>query len=52
MSLIELPQYKLYIACIYRSPDRQFDKFLNMLELVIQKLPKEDKILLLCGDWN
>jgi hypothetical protein len=21
MSLIELPEYKLYIVCIYRSPD-------------------------------
>jgi hypothetical protein len=39
-------------VCIYRSPDGQFDKFLNKLELVIQKLLMKDKILLLCGDWN
>jgi exonuclease III len=52
MSLTELPEYKVYIVCIYRSPDGQFDKFLNKLELVTQKLLKKDKILLLCGDWN
>jgi hypothetical protein len=52
MSLIELPEYKLYIVCIYRSPDGQFDIFLNKPGLVIQKLLMKDKILLLCGDWN
>ena len=38
--------------CIYRSPDGQLDKFLNKLELVIQKLLNKNKKLLLCGDWN
>jgi exonuclease III len=52
MSLIELPKYKLFIVCVYKSPDGQFDKFLDRLELIIQKLLKNDKILLLCGDWN
>ena len=52
MSLIELPGYKLCIMCVYRSPDGQFDKFLNKRELVIQKLLMKDKILILCGDWN
>jgi exonuclease III len=51
MSLIELPEYKLLILCIYRSPKEEFDTFLNKLE-VIQKLLKKDKILILCGDWN
>jgi exonuclease III len=37
---------------VYRSPEGQFDKFINKLELVIQKLLMEDKILILCGDWN
>jgi hypothetical protein len=36
MSLIELPGYKLCIVCVYRSPDGQFDKFLNNLDLVIR----------------
>jgi uncharacterized protein YktA (UPF0223 family) len=47
-----LPEYKLLIVCIYRSPKEEFDKFLNKLEMVIQKLLKKDKILILCGDWN
>ena len=38
MSLIKLPMYKLNIVCIYRSPDGQLEKFLNKLEVVIQKL--------------
>jgi hypothetical protein len=52
MTLIELPEYKLLIVCIYRSPKEELDKFLNKLEMVIQKLIKKDKILILCGDWN
>jgi len=52
MSLIELPGYKLCIVCIYRSPDGQFDKFLNKLELVIQKSLIKNNILILCGDWD
>ena len=52
MSIIELPEYKLYIVCIYRSPDGQFEIFLNKLELVIQKLLMKKKSLLLCGDLN
>jgi exonuclease III len=52
MSIIELPIFKLNIVCIYRLPDGQLDKFLNKLELVIQKLLNKNKTLLLCGDWN
>jgi exonuclease III len=37
---------------IHRSPDGWFDKFLNKLELFIQKLVMKDKILILCGDWH
>jgi hypothetical protein len=29
--LIELPGYKLYVVRVCRSPDGQFDKFLNKL---------------------
>jgi exonuclease III len=52
MSLTELPGYKLRIVCVYRSSDGQFNKFLNKLELVVQKLLIKDKILILCGEWN
>jgi hypothetical protein len=47
MSLIELPGCKHCLVCVYRSPDGQSDKFLNKLELVIQKLLIKDKILIL-----
>jgi exonuclease III len=52
MSIIELPEYKLFIVCIYRSPDRQLETFLHKLEVVIQKLLLKKKSLLFCGDWN
>jgi hypothetical protein len=52
MSLIELDEHKLLMVCVYRSPDGPLDKFLNKLELVIQKLLMKDKILILCGDRN
>jgi hypothetical protein len=52
MSLTELPEYKLCTVFIYRSPDGHFDKFLNKLELAIQKLLMKDKILILCGERN
>jgi exonuclease III len=52
MSLIDLPEHKVNIACIYRSPDGQPKKFMNKLEQVIQKLLKKNKTLILCGDWN
>jgi len=51
MSLIELPGYKLCTMYIYRLQDGQFNKFLNKLELVIQKLLMKDKILKFCY-WN
>jgi len=38
-------------VCIYRSPDGDFYKFLNKLELVIQKLLMKDEILKLFN-WN
>jgi exonuclease III len=52
MLLIQLHGYKLRIVCVYRSPDGEFDKFLNKLGSVIQKLLMKDKILIICGDWN
>ena len=52
MSLIYLPTFNLNIVCIYRSPESQLEKFMEKLELVIQKLQKNSKILILCGDWN
>jgi len=42
MLLRERPGYKLCTVCIYRLQVGQFSKFLNKLELVIQKLLMKD----------
>jgi len=47
LSLIELVDFKLYIGCIYRAPDGQFDIFLHKLETIIQKLLRRNKVLIL-----
>jgi hypothetical protein len=52
LSLIELVDYKLFIVCIYRSPDGKIEIFINKLETLIQKLITKKESLLLCGDWN
>ena len=52
LSLSELVDFKLYVGCIYRAPNGQFDIFLDKLEIMIQKLLSKNKILILCGDWN
>jgi hypothetical protein len=52
LSLIELVQYRIIVICIYRTPDGQFDIFLNELDLITQKLIVKYKIVILCGDWN
>jgi hypothetical protein len=52
LSLTELVDFKLYVGCIYRAPNGQFDIFLDKLEIMIKKLLSKNKILILCGDWN
>jgi hypothetical protein len=47
LSLIELVNYKIFIVCIYRSPDGQIEIFINKLETLIQKLITKKKSLLL-----
>jgi hypothetical protein len=38
LPITELIDYKIILICIYRSPARKFDVFLNKLELIIQEL--------------
>ena len=52
LSITELIDIKLYVGCIYRAPNGQFDIFLDKLELIIQKLMRTNKTFVLCGDWN
>jgi hypothetical protein len=52
LSLTELVGFKLYVGCIYRAPNGQFDICLDKLEKMIKKLSSKNKILILCGDCN
>jgi exonuclease III len=52
MSLLELPEQKLRVMCVYTSSKGQFDKFLSTVDLVLQKLLMKGKTLILCGNWN
>jgi exonuclease III len=52
MTAVEVLDYKLIIACVYRSPDGNFSTFLRSLESVTQKVQARNKWLILCGNWN
>jgi exonuclease III len=49
---ILLPSSSLTVICIYRSPTGIFNKFLNQLESVLNKLHKVSTDLILCGDFS
>ena len=42
---------KLFICCIYRAPNNPLENFLNRLNSIILKLPKNSEFILL-GDFN
>jgi len=52
LSAIELIDFNFILVCIYRSPDGNFDEFLNKLESVICKVQSRRTNIFLCGDWN
>jgi hypothetical protein len=52
MSKVELLHYKIFLVCIYRSPDGDFHTFINNLEIVIEKVQLKWKRVILCGKWN
>jgi hypothetical protein len=43
MSLTELPEYKLLIVCIYRSPEGQVDKFFRKVRTSCSEIINEGK---------
>jgi hypothetical protein len=45
MSVVELLDYKVIIACVYRSPGGDFSYILRNLDLVIQKIHSKRKKL-------
>jgi hypothetical protein len=50
--MTELSDLGTILACIYRSPDSDSDKFLSKLEILITKIHSKGKRLILCGDLN
>jgi exonuclease III len=52
LAVIELVDFKMVVACIYRAPHGAFKKFLCNLDLVIEKVNKKGRKMILCGDWN
>jgi hypothetical protein len=52
LSITELSDLGTISACIYRSPDSDFDKCLSKLEILITKVPSKGKQLIHCGDLN
>ena len=52
ISVVELLEFHIILACIYRSPESDFYDFLNKLEELIIKVYSKGKCLILCGDWN
>jgi hypothetical protein len=52
LSVTELPDLGIIMACIYRSPNNDFDKFLSKLEILITKVHSKGKQLILCDDLN
>jgi hypothetical protein len=38
MNVVDLLDYKVIFVCVYKSPDSDFQTFLNNLEIVIQKV--------------
>ena len=52
VSAVELSDFPTIVACIYRSPDRDFYEFLSKLEVLITKVYSKGKCLILCGDLN
>jgi hypothetical protein len=50
--MTELFDLVTILACIYRLPDSDFDKFLSKLEILINKVHTKGKWLILCGDLN
>jgi len=52
LSAIEFIDFNFVLICTYRSPDSNFDEFLQILEIVICKVQTRGLNLFLCGDWN
>lgn len=51
-SMIELPQLKLIIICIYRTPTSNIQVFMENLDIIIHNLLNKGKKVIIMGDLN
>ena len=52
ISCITLPDHLITVICFYRSPSSDFQKFVNVLEIALDKIDKNTSSLILAGDFN
>jgi len=52
VSAVELADFDIILACIYRSPDSDFYEFVGKLETLITRVFSKGKRLILYGDLN
>lgn len=50
--MCEIGSHELIVLCCYRSPDGNFDIFLNVLNDVLHSLYKKNTYFILTGDFN
>ena len=43
---------KLFVICVYRAPLRNFELFLNNLEIILNSVHSHNSELIICGDIN
>ena len=49
---IELTYFNLIVICIYRTPKSNVHVFLDKLTTLLQTLTRQNKNIIVCGDWN
>jgi hypothetical protein len=49
---IKIDKHNILVLCVYRSPNRNSDCFINMLEKVFKFLHKVKTEYIVCGEFN
>ena len=52
ISCVFVSKFSANVVCFYRPPLSDFNQFINVLEIITNKLTKENKSLIICGDFN
>ena len=49
---LDLPDFKINLVCLYRSPSGSLEIFLNKFEQLLSLLQSDNQNLIVCGDFN